>query len=494
MHLIAYNNTYPLKERRIGRMAKFCTECGSSLHEDEQFCSACGTKYQASTQQAETVSHSQPQPETAIPSRTIEKKPARKMALWQKVALSLTVILLAIGIGGHFVIKAMTVADKTVTPFFNALLDNDEKAVIGNLSMSSDVKYDATAYISYIKTQNMDRFLQKLKETANAVQNDGITRVIKHEDGSELMRMKSKKFLYAYQGVEIIPITTDVFVETDLQKGKLKFNEAEHAMNGENIKLDTFLPGEYVVEATTDNALIPHTGKWSVLVTTAEKTFAIPLMKKDVMVALDGDHTDSIVYINGKSTDKTVADLKLIGPLFGSTEAVLSIQKKTPTGEMAVSAEEAVTGGSEVYFTYPSKFNFVVKTSDQIAEENFNRDELRQFVVDFRDAYEKALNSKKYAIIEPFLATDSIAAKEIKDFIKSIGTDYYDYNFTMNEVLSVQLTPDEATIKTYEEFYFTDHEYDTIFYQRDKQYAISVDQHGELKVHKITIFDTKKNR
>lgn len=474
-------------------MVKFCTECGASLKEDEHFCSVCGTKFNAVVERTDTVTRTQVETSTVAPSRTIAQKPARQLALWQKVLLSVVVILLGAGIGGHFVIKAMTVGDKTVTPFFNALLDNDEKAVINNLSMSSDVKYDAPAYISYIKEQNMDQFLEKLKETATAVQEDGVTRVIKHEDGSELLRMKSKKFLYAYPTVEIIPVTTDVSVETDLSKGTIRFNGKEYVMNGGNIKLDPFLPGEYAVEATTDNAIIPHTGKWSVLVTTEEKSFAVPLLKRDVMVTVDGDQPDSILFVNGKSTAKTIADLKAIGPLFGSTEVTLSIQKKTPTGEMAISNEELATGGSEVYFTYPSQFDFVVKTPEEVAEEKFNRDELRQFVTDFRDAYEKALNSKKYAIIEPYLAPDSIAAKEIKDFIRSIGTDYYDYNFTMNEILTVQLTPDEATVKTYEEFYFTNHEYDSTFYQRDKQYAISVDQHGELKVHKINIFDTKKS-
>ncbi len=473
-------------------MTKFCTECGSALSEKEHFCPSCGKKFDAPIQLAEVEADEAA--EEVVPSRVVESAPREKLSVWKKVVLSLVLVVIAAGVGGHFVIKSMTEGDKTVLPIYNALLNNDENGLFEKLTVAKDVNYDAKAYMSYIKTQKMDRFLQKLKETASDTQQDGITRVIKHDDGSEILRVKEKKFLYFYPTIEIIPVTTEVVVETDLKQAKLLFHKKETKLNGEPINLGSFLPGNYMVEATSDNPIFPHTAKWPLSVTTAEKSNPISLMKKELMVELDGDHTDSLVYLNGKSTEKTIAELKQIGPIFGDTEVNVYVQKKTPTGEVAKSNEEVVYGGSDSYFTYPNEFSFIVKTAEEIAEETFDRDELSQFVIDFREAYEKSLTSKKYAIIEPYLAPGSTAAKEIIDFIGSIGDDYYEYNFTMNEVLGVKLTVEEASVKTYEEFYFTNHDYETIFYQRDKQYDIRIDEYGDYKVHKIHIFDTKKNQ
>lgn len=208
---------------------------------------------------------------------------------------------------------------------------------------------------------------------------------------------------------------------------------------------------------------------------------------------MEGDQPDSIVFVNGKSTKKPLSELQKIGPIFSNTEVKVFIQKETPTGEVAKSYEEIVTIGSSVYLSYPSDVSFVVKTPEEIAEETFDRNELGQFVIGFREAYQIALNNKDFAIIESFLAPGSIASNEIKDFIGDIGNEYYNYIFTSNEVRGIELKVDEAFVNTYEEFYFTNHKNDVVFYERDKQYDIRIDANGDFKIHNIHISDTKRN-
>ena len=58
------------------------------------------------------------------------------------------------------------------------------------------------------------------------------------------------------------------------------------------------------------------------------------------------------------------------------------------------------------YITYPYDVSFVVKSLEEIAEEAFNRNDLDQFFIDFRDAYQQALNSKGFAIIESYYHVD----------------------------------------------------------------------------------------
>ena len=207
---------------------------------------------------------------------------------------------------------------------------------------------------------------------------------------------------------------------------------------------------------------------------------------------MEGDHPDSIVYINGVSTDKKIEDIQQIGPILGDTQVAFYTEKKTPTNEIAVSYEEVGVAGSEVYFTYPSNYSFVVKTPEQIAEENFDRRQLELFVLEFRDDYELALHNKDFDYIRDYLAPGSLAYEELVEFIGDIGNDYYDYDFFLNEVVKTDLTVDEAYVTTYEEFYFTNHNFDTVFYQREKQYDVRLNEFGEFEIHKIHILDTKR--
>ena len=467
-------------------MSKFCIECGSTLKEEERFCPSCGAEHRTPTEQT-TV-------EEVRPRRIVEKAPKEKMPVWKKVLLSLALVIVATIVAGHLTIKSMTEPDKTVLPIFNAILDGNETELFANLTLPKKVEYDAKAYISHVANQQMDHFQQTVKEAARAVGDDGITRIVKHEDGSELFRLKEKKLFYLYSIVEVIPIGSDVHLETDITGAQISLNKKEYELNGENSILGTFLPGSYNMDVVTENAIIPNRAKWPITITTNEKVNLISLLKDDFMVTLDGDEKDSIVFVNDKSTKKPLGELQQIGPVFSDNEVKVFIQKKTPTGEMAKSNEEIVTTGSSVYLTYPSDVSFVVKTPEEIAEETFDRDDLGQFVIGFRDAYQTALNNKDFASIEPYLAPGSIASNEIKDFIGDIGNEYYNYNFTGNEVRGIELKVDEASVKTYEEFYFTNHKNDVVFYERDKQYDIQIDANGDFKVHKIHISDTKRNR
>ncbi len=172
-------------------VSKFCTKCGSALKEQERFCPSCGTEYKTLNEQV-TV-------ETVQPKHVVDGAPKEKMTLWKKALLSLAIVVVAVATVGHFTIKSITGPDKAVLPIFNAILDGNEEVLFANLTLQRDVKYDAKAYISHLTNQEMDYFLQTLKNAANDVRDDGITRVVKHEDGSELFRLRGKKSFISIQ-------------------------------------------------------------------------------------------------------------------------------------------------------------------------------------------------------------------------------------------------------------------------------------------------------
>ena len=464
-------------------MTRFCTECGNSIKKEEQFCPSCGAKF-ASTEPVGI------QQDAVVTSNT----PKQPQPVWKKIAYSLLLLLIVAGVGGHFFIKSITSPEKTVQPIYNSLLNNDEKTFFEKIIVPRKVEYDAQSYIEYIKDQNMDSFLQALTQNANSVHADGIIRIIEHEDGSELFRMKAEKFLYFYPVVKIVAISSDVTLVTDLKDATFSFNNNDYPLDGESIKIGSFLPGSYSVTATSKGQFIPHTADWPVSIDTASKSNEISLMEADTMIVLDGEEPDSIVHVNGVSTKKTIAELKSIGSVFGETKIDLHVEKKTPAGEMATSHEEVGTGGSEIYFSYPSNFSFDTKTPEEIAEANFDKQELEQFVLDFRESYRQSLTNKDFGLVSPYLTTDSVAYKELVDFIGDLGDDYYYYDFTINEVTGTEVTEKEAFVSTYEEFTFTNHKGEDTHYERDKKYSIQLNDDGEFEIHKINIEDTKRNR
>ena len=245
------------------------------------------------------------QQEAAIASTA----PKKTLSLWRKITYSLLLLIVVAGVagvGGHFFIKSITSPEKTVQPIYNSLLNSDEKTLFENVTLPKEVKYDAQSYIEYIKDQNMDSFLQTLTHNANSVHTDGIISIIEHEDGSELFRLKKEKFLYFYPVVKVIAISSEVKLVTDLKDATFSFDNKDYPLDGDTIKIGSFLPGNYSVTATSKDQFIPHSADWSVSISTTDKTNEISLMAADTMIVLDGEEPDSVVYINGVSTNKSV--------------------------------------------------------------------------------------------------------------------------------------------------------------------------------------------
>lgn len=457
-------------------------ECGSNIKKEEQFCPSCGVKYNEIEQKSEEHIYMTP---------SISK---RKITRGKKITLYVSIFLIIFVITCHLVIKSMVEPEKTILPIYNSLMNENEGSFFKHVAIADTVEYDGESYMSYIAAQDMEQLLASLKEASSEVLDDGLTRIIQHENGSDLFRIIEKKFLLFYPRIEIQAIHTNVNLETDIKESTLTFNKMEYKLDGNPLQLGSYLPGTYVVRGTANNSVTPNSAEWKMDIITSEKINTLFLMNKDLMISLNGEQPDSIVYVNGVSTQKTIKELKQIGPIFGDTELLLTAKKETPTGELAKSYEEAAVKGDSVHFTFPAEYSFVIKSPEQLAEEEFNRDDLEEFFLGFRNFYEASLNNKDFTFVQQYLEPDTEAYIETEEFIGDTGDEYYNYNFILNEVTSIELSVEEANVFTYEEFEFTNHLNEIILYEREKQYDIRKNNEGELKIHKIHITDTKKTR
>lgn len=468
-------------------MSRFCTECGYSIKQEEQFCPSCGTEFieKASIKKQQVI-----QNDVIL----VTSQPKKPLSTGKKVLFTSVFILFILLLASHFAIKSFTKIDKTAHHVYNALISNDSKELFDSLTLQKDSQYNEKAYMAYLNDQDMDNFLDTLLSNTSATAEDGIVRIIKHDDGTDLFRIQQSKFLFLYPIVQVIATSSNLLVETDLKDVGFSFNGKGFKLQGKNIDLGYFLPGNYTYEVTSKNPILPHVSKNTIFVDTNDSQNILSFIDKELQITLASKEKDSIVFINDLSTKKTIEELQKIGPVFGETEVRLHVEKKMPSGENAVSKEEVGLAGSEINFIYPSEVSFVVKTDEELANEKFNKNDLERFVLDFREAYSNSLNDQSFSRISRYLETDSSAYKELKKFVGDLGNQFYEYEFTVNEVTNVEVTINEAHVSTYEEFYFTNHTYDTVFYQRDKQYDIRLDQDGHYKIHKINIFETKRHR
>ena len=467
---------------------KFCTNCGHQLDQDAVFCPECGTSLETAAAAESTT--------TSIPVRPSTPKvaakpaqPKKPMSLVKKATIIGSLVVAVALLGTHLTLKSITGPEKKIEAFYNALINEDEDKFFSELNLPKDVTYESKSYLAFIKDQNMPMFLNELQENASSVAKDGLTRIVEHEYGDELFRLKQKKTLGIYKSIIIEPITTLVKIETDLTEGKLVVADKEFSFEGKDMNLGKFLPGPFKAVVESKNAYIPNKNEWIIYISTDERERVHIFLKEDHMIELEGEFGDSIVYIDGVSTEKTIDEIKEIGPIFDNREVHFYASKKTVAGEWAESYSDSAYPGGYVYLSFPYPDDFIEKTPEQIAEENFDRDDLTYFIQSFRSSYEYALNYQDFSYINYYLMDGSPVYDELSKYINELeDADYY-YEFTQDQVTDISLSPEEAIISTNEKFIFTNHEGEVTHYDRNKEYTVKLDG-NEYKIYSIKILDT----
>ncbi len=115
-----------------------------------------------------------------------------------------------------------------------------------------------------------------------------------------------------------------------------------------------------------------------------------------------------------------------------------------------------------------------------------------QFIINFRNMYENALNAVDFSIAEDYLLYDSDAYHELKDYIETEVDDSFEFNFTLNDPLSVETSEDGAKVRMHEKFIFT-HNGDRTDYNREKVYHLTIDSEESYKITRIDILETLRD-
>ena len=163
-------------------MKKSCSKCGVELQYKQQFCPNCGIAY--------------------VPEQ--KKKVKTPLTLLKKAFISVALLLIVIVVSGHFYMKQSTSSDYTIQRMYNSLMNDDVDHSITSWSYRKAIHQTEKNLYDTLKEQDLDKFLDVLNVNAATVYKDGLTKIISHEDGHEIFRMRQGKKLGIYPFVQVV--------------------------------------------------------------------------------------------------------------------------------------------------------------------------------------------------------------------------------------------------------------------------------------------------
>lgn len=459
---------------------KFCKECGQQMASDKTFCPNCGAQV-ATPVQAEPM-----QSRGAVK----ETQPRKKMSIIKKLGFITFFIVVAGLVGTYFFLDNQYDEESKVSAFYNTIVNQDQDGFYTYLTMKENTLYEPESYLSYVENQDHEELLEDLKKHARQISSDGITRVVKHQDGTDLFKMTTEKKYFLFNDLHIEPFYSDLVVESD-------FEELQFTFAGETVDIpkgkttfSNIITGDYPAvfkaangeELTTTITVLP------------KEDVLFSLNRSDYMVSIESDQPEAILFINGESSGKTVKEMTEIGPYFGENEIELHLSYKKEDGKEQLSNAATVSPGESIKLTFAEdKEAAISEPTESLVIKPADVEEAKDNFYAFRESYEVALNYEDFSTVSPYLLIGSSAYNDTAEFIGDIGDDYYYYEFSHDEVLSAYIEGSVIKVDTYEEFYFTNHLDDTIFYQRTKTYTFERNS-GSWLISKIDIDSTETSQ
>ena len=236
-------------------------------------------------------------------------------------AASLAVLL----IGSYYIIGNLLGAQSVASNFTEAVQTKDIEKVkeiinAGVLEWSVDAE-QTEAFVTYLHEdpRRMTAVSERLKQDALRYESDESGSAFGNDDGSSIVSLNNigkKWLLFDHYAVQIQPAYLEVFSSEDHTAIYLNSQEVGSVDSDEEKAFGPLLPGAYTVKAIVDGEY----GK-------VEQEIEVDFLENEIYdlsltfdwldshIELFSTEADAIVYINGKSTEKTAKELNSLGPI-----------------------------------------------------------------------------------------------------------------------------------------------------------------------------------
>ncbi len=459
---------------------KYCTECGSKRSEGQAFCTECGASFAEphtepeSVQQAHSQDSQPPAAKKPMPERT-------------KIILSVGGAVLLILLGAYQWLSHHYDPMKVLQEMDRAIVDDDSKAFLKHIDFDKEALLNETAYFDYIKQHEWEQVKPQLLELIESKSQAPFDFTVKSKYGADLYKVIKKRKFGLFSTYSFRAVPAHLMVSTTVDDTVVAIDKQEWTAAAEKpAEIKKIYPGVYAYEAQAENLFGDFSEQAEVEVAAKNDNELFIEFPYEVYT-IESDQMDAILFVNGKSTKKTLKELQKVGP-FPEKEVKMHAEWTNPQGK--VMKTKTVTQHDAFWGTIFFEFGY----ESDIDEFSFSAGD---HVLNFRDAYEQALNSKDYQLIEPFIEAGSAAEKELKKFVADLEKLTFHYEFTENVILDTEFVDDGMyRVTTKETFTYTHYEKDkeeVTDYEREKVYHVKATDDG-YKITKIDYKQTDRNK
>ncbi|EIT84272.1 hypothetical protein A374_15838 [Fictibacillus macauensis ZFHKF-1] len=423
---------------------------------------------------------------------TQKNKQPKKTALISIITIAL---LLIGGVTFYFIMNAKTGPEATIQAFKQAILNEDTEKVKTFLEQGqSNVTIDAQTVQSFISYAKKDRnLLATMDSLEKQAQAHGDMEVIapvtstNDQKWLQLKRNGTEWLFFDRYIVAIQPIAVKVassFKNTEIYVDRQKKGNLEE--NDGTINAGYVLPGEHKVKAI-------YKGTYTTLKDEAtlemndvkDNKASIDLPLKGEYINLTSNYSDAHLFINGKDTGKTIAQVQQIGPIATDGSITLHAEKKFDVGHLKSETVVVRNSGS---ISLPIDYN---KPKVQAAKPNetlprMTADEVKNFMLDYTTASVESLNVGNFGLAEAYIDPKGPAYNEARkyvDYIQKKGIQEYLDDF---EVTNVDFSkPTMITVSTNEAYTITYADGSSKHKKFRSKYYLSRSDAGSLQVYKL---------
>ncbi|WP_075617191.1 TcaA 3rd/4th domain-containing protein [Paenisporosarcina indica] len=472
---------------------KNCSNCGVEKKGSEKFCINCGNKFEVVVEQpkARAAAPNQPKRSTITPKQ-------RKLRIAGIV--SVTVFLLGL-LGGHLFLKSKYDVSKTINEMNQAYIKNEQALFLSFFSVADNVVKDEEGFYSFVEDQDWEDIRDQMKSEVKQLETESLSNIIKDSEGNKFISVVNDPILFGlYDRISFLVHPVKVETEIPMDNATIVMNDKTvTGATGENVVVGNFLPGSYSWSASVPSEFSPIEAKGSIEVSgDGRNVFVFTPSFEAGMITVTSDISDAVLWVNGKSTGKTVKEMNSIGPVPFNGKVEITAQAKNENN--AVVKGDIVKVESDtahIKFAHIQEKVATDRAKQQEAEELQQLEEeheipLTDFIDSFRYVFEDALNYQDFSYIADYFPTGSQIQTDYFDDIErhaALEVSYY-YDFQSNTITSVKaIDTNTFVVNTAEMFFFTSNEQE-FKYDKTKAYTIKV-QGDEYLIHSIEVLKSE---
>ncbi|MGM9988913.1 MAG: TcaA NTF2-like domain-containing protein [Bacillaceae bacterium] len=359
----------------------------------------------------------------------------------------------------HFTLVNIYSPERVVKSVISSVKDNDTERLNKNLLISQvDNVVDTDVlkgFIQYMTDENDFSVIEKrLLEEVQKVQSLGKSDPILDSEGNKLFQLvKGDKEWLFYQRYFLRVIPIEVTVETNIEGVDIYINKGKKkTITNAQVeeKVGMYIPSIYHVTAEYERKYAKVSKEEKLDFTMAKNNKLSTTMNLEVgTIAINGDNTSGIIYVNGESTGILIDKGQIFGPV--ATDGTIVIHAEVKEGERIIKSNAIkIEDDSDVYFSFGKPVEPVKQ------KPVYTFEGLQAFIQKYLYQSVEAINNRDFSRVESLHHPNGKTYKQSKDYLK-----YLEKKGIKEELLSANLvnfipTEDGCKVITKEEY--------TIFY------------------------------